>query len=366
MRNLFIFFLTLIVITQLLANKIASGHKKRPSHRRRANSLQGEELVNKLKAQNSSWEAHYGHRFRGQNIEDLQKMLGVQDDHDDVVDEYEATHPVANDAYGYSNTPIPRAFDSRTQWPHCNKVISRIEDQSLCGSCWAVSSSGAFSDRLCIASNGSRAVALSADDLLSCCSNCGNGCTGGYPFRAFDYIRTSGIVTGGNYSDTTTCLPYPFPPCTGSSRGSYAQCKGFSGNFPAPQCKGQCQPRYNRYYQQDKNFGLTALSFRQNPQAMQQEIMRNGPIVFSAMEIYEDFMYYKGGVYQHISGGYVGLHAVRVIGWGEQNNVPYWIVANSWGPQWGENGFFRILRGYNHVNIEGTANAATVDVSRLG
>lgn len=48
----------------------------------------------------------------------------------------------------------------------------------------------------------------------------------------------------------------------------------------------------------------------------------------------------------------MGYHAVRIVGWGEENHVKYWIVANSWGKDWGENGFFRILRNEYECSIE--------------
>ena len=58
-------------------------------------------------------------------------------------------------------------------------------------------------------------------------------------------------------------------------------------------------------------------------------------------------MSYKGGVYSHLSGKELGGHAIKVIGWGVQNapntaEMPYWLVANSWGTSWGEQGYFRI------------------------
>lgn len=49
----------------------------------------------------------------------------------------------------------------------------------------------------------------------------------------------------------------------------------------------------------------------------------------------------------------MGGHAVKIIGWGVENNTPYWLIANSWNEGWGENGLFKILRGSNHVGIEG-------------
>merc|ERR1712087_172421 len=56
--------------------------------------------------------------------------------------------------------------------------------------------------------------------------------------------------------------------------------------------------------------------------------------------------------YHHVSGDEEGGHAVRIVGWGVDNGVKYWKVANSWNPYWGEKGYFRIKRGNNEVGIE--------------
>jgi cathepsin B len=76
------------------------------------------------------------------------------------------------------------------------------------------------------------------------------------------------------------------------------------------------------------------------------------------------------GVYQHVSGAELGGHAIRVLGWGVEDGTPYWLVANSWNTDWGDNGehsdeqtdlsfkyflyvvFFKILRGKNECGIE--------------
>ena len=44
------------------------------------------------------------------------------------------------------------------------------------------------------------------------------------------------------------------------------------------------------------------------------------------------------GVYQHVTGGVLGGHAVKMLGWGVEDGTPYWIVANSWNTDWGDNG----------------------------
>lgn len=81
------------------------------------------------------------------------------------------------------------------------------------------------------------------------------------------------------------------------------------------------------------------------------EIMTNGPVE-AAFDVYADFVSYKSGVYQHVSGGLLGGHAIKMLGWGVENNTPYWLIANSWNPTWGDKGYFKIKRGTNECGIE--------------
>ena len=86
--------------------------------------------------------------------------------------------------------------------------------------------------------------------------------------------------------------------------------------------------------------------------------MTGGPLAAS-LEIHEDFENYVGGVYKHIIGKLVGMHAVRMVGFGvTKEGVSYWRIANSWNPFWGELGFFRILRGVDHCKIESEITVA--------
>lgn len=61
---------------------------------------------------------------------------------------------------------------------------------------------------------------------------------------------------------------------------------------------------------------------------------------------------YFAGVYQHVTGAFLGGHAIRIFGWGEEKGNPFWLVANSWNSDWGDNGTFKILRGSDQCGIE--------------
>lgn len=63
------------------------------------------------------------------------------------------------------------------------------------------------------------------------------------------------------------------------------------------------------------------------------------------------------GVYSHISGSELGHHAVRVIGWGEENGHKYWLAVNSWNDHWGNNGTFKIRRESNECHFESDVTA---------
>ncbi|CAK9294014.1 unnamed protein product [Gordionus sp. m RMFG-2023] len=79
--------------------------------------------------------------------------------------------------------------------------------------------------------------------------------------------------------------------------------------------------------------------------------MLYGPVE-AALSIYEDFLQYKSGVYKHETGGFMGGHAIKIIGWGVDKETPYWLAVNSWNADWGDKGFFKILRGKDECGIE--------------
>ncbi|KAI6193272.1 Gut-specific cysteine proteinase [Aphelenchoides besseyi] len=213
-----------------------------------------------------------------------------------------------------------------------------------CGSCWAVSTASVIQDRRCILYNGTAKLPISSWDIVSCCFNCtpsDNGCNGGYVYKAFDWFDTVGIVTGGQYGG---CKPYEVAP----------------GQSPPANrtCKKSCQASYTSpTYPNDKKKGGYNKIFYNNTAAAQAEILANGSIV-AQFDVYYDFYNYKSGIYQHVSGNYVGGHGL--IGWGVDNGTQYWLAANSWGVNWGDKGFFKIRRGNNECNFEKWSFAGNV------
>lgn len=241
---------------------------------------------------------------------------------------------------------IPASFDAREQWPYC-PTIQEIRDQGSCGSCWAFGAVESMSDRFCIKYNIS--AHISAENLMTCCSSCGAGCEGGYPSAAWNYFKSTGLVTGGQYDSGQGCQPYLIPKCEHHTTGPYPTC----GNIAkTPSCQHKCQANYTNYsYDQDKHYGESAYSVGTSVEAIQTEIMTNGPVE-AAFDVYSDFLHYKSGVYKHTSGSFLGGHAVKILGWGELKGEPYWLIANSWNPTWGLNGFFLMYRGDDNCGIE--------------
>ncbi|KAL0165293.1 hypothetical protein M9458_041046, partial [Cirrhinus mrigala] len=127
--------------------------------------------------------------------------------------------------------------------------------------------------------------------------------------------------------------PYTIAPCEHHVNGTRPPC---SGEQDTPECNAACISQYTIPYKQDKHFGYKAYNIPSDQQQIMTEIYTNGPVEAS-FTVYEDFPLYKSGVYQHVTGSVLGGHAVKILGWGEENGTPYWLVANSWNSDWGDN-----------------------------
>jgi cathepsin B len=274
----------------------------------------------------ASWESYdiNENPFRDYTEEQVKSLLGAGL----LWNEHNIPFLVDNDDH---NVDLPTEFDSRKQWPDC---VFEVRQQEHCGSCWAFSGSSTLQDRFCIASQGKIKVVLSPQDMVSCDTG-DMGCQGGLLDRAWSYLEKTGIVAD-------TCLPY----VSGDGKN-------------VPHCPhGTCSDTKEKY----TKYRAVAGSSKGLTCAVQikQELIKNGPVQTGFM-VYEDFMHYKSGIYEFTHGQRLGGHAVKIIGWGNENGKEFWIAQNSWGPQWGENGFFRIKFGECLFDTNGYAGQANIN-----
>jgi cathepsin B len=316
-----------------------------------------EEIIQTVNTVQSLWKAGVPPKFANATMEDVRMLLGTVLPGDEGYLELPAK--MFPDTDGVASTS---SFDSRQQWPQCADLMGTARDQSACGSCWAFSSTESFNDRLCIKTGDT--TMLSPDDTLSCCSGykCGfsMGCNGGQPSGAWRWFTENGVVTGGLYESTdsgTTCKPYSFPPCAHhTEEEGLDSCDNY--DYSTPKCTSSCTSgSYGTSYSQDKHYAKTSYSVK-GVSNIEKELMANGP-VSAAFTVYEDFLTYTGGIYQHVTGRSEGGHAVKIIGFGVEDGVEYWTVVNSWG-LWGEEGLFRILKGVDECGIESSIVAGEV------
>ncbi|TGZ66234.1 hypothetical protein CRM22_005421 [Opisthorchis felineus] len=229
----------------------------------------------------------------------------------------------ANSKYITIAAEPPSSVDWRT-----TGAVTPVKDQGQCGSCWAFSATGAIEGQHFMATK--QLVSLSEQQLVDCSSHFGNfGCSGGWMDNAFKYVRhTHGI-------NTETIYPY----ISGETGAPNPQCK-FHGEAIAATVTGIVDlPSGNEF-------------------ALKQAVGLHGPISVAIHASLESFMGYKSGVYSDEECSSDELdHAVLVVGYGEENGIPYWLIKNSWGFDWGELGYVKIRR--NHHNLCGVASKAS-------
>lgn len=302
--------------------------------------LDQKSIISEVNSLQSEWVAGHNHYFDGMTLQEIRNLMGVRETPEDQ--KLPMKHVI-------ELGDIPTEFSSAATWPNCNS-IKEVRDQSTCGSCWAFGAVEAISDRICITSGQKLQVRISAEDLLTCCGlTCGQGCNGGYPAAAWSYYHRTGIVTGWLYNTSNYCMPYSMAPCDHHTTGKYSPC---GASKPTPKCKTTCAEGYSGQYSSDRWMADIVYTVPAQVAKIQTEIMTYGPVE-AAFTVYEDFLEYKSGVYSHTKGAALGGHAVKIVGWGVEGGVNYWLVANSWNEDWGDKGFFKIKRGNNECGIEG-------------
>lgn len=206
-----------------------------------------------------------------------------------------------------------------------------------CGSCWAHAAASTIADRIKIASKGLQRDVIPSVQAMINCGTAGS-CNGGDSHAAFRwiYLNTIPDVTCQQYRAVNgNCSATGIDTCMNCDPGG-GECYPIA-NYPKISLK-----EYGRVWE-DKN--------------IQREIMTRGPV---ACNINANCIHtYSGGVspYNETADGsackhYFFNHAIQLSGWGtDESGTDYWIGRNSWGTYWGEEGFFRIVRGGNYDPI---------------
>lgn len=260
------------------------------------------------------WVPRLSERFINMTIDDVKKMLGTMVMDLEPPQDIEIEEKVIVD--------LPESYDFREEFTNCNLPVN---DQANCGGCWAFGAVDAFSLRRCRAGLDPVPLQLSQEYIIDCDQN-NKGCSGGYLDLAWTFLQDTGVPTA-------ECYPF-----TAGDKGVEGKC---SKNVCAD--GSSITMKYKTTGSAKRIFGISnAMS----------ELVNGGPLEAS-FDVAEDFMYYGSGIYTHRWGYWIGHHAVILVGYGTTDSgVDYWIVRNSWGPTWGEDGYFRIMRGRNECNFE--------------
>ena len=218
------------------------------------------------------------------------------------------------DTYKYqSGAPLADSVDWRAKG-----AVTPVKNQGQCGSCWSFSATGAMEGAYKIATG--TLVSLSEQQLVDCSGTYGDlGCNGGLMDNAFEYAIDNGMCTEDSY--------------------------------PYDARKGSCQSCVEGY-KFDECFDVPS-----NDQVALAHAVAMGPVSVAIEADTTTFQLYKSGVISSSKCGTKLDHGVLVVGYGTEAGQDYWLVKNSWGEMWGDQGYVKIARS-NSSNDGGICGIA--------
>ncbi len=184
-------------------------------------------------------------------------------------------------------------------------AVTPVKDQARCGSCWAFSTTGNLEGLYFL--NKHQLLSFSEQMLVDCSFSFGNdGCDGGLPTQAIDFVVVGGIQTESDY-------PY------------------LAVNM-------MCQPAYQAFTWKEVR-GQVRIPKNDNDALLSAVNLNPVSVGIDATGL----QYYKSGIFGSKCGKSID-HAVLVVGYGSSDGTDYWLVKNSWSSKWGEDGYFRLKR----------------------
>ncbi|MFH1836216.1 MAG: C1 family peptidase [Methanobacteriota archaeon] len=301
-----------------VSKKIRDEILKLPKEKRIQLKQEVEGVKDAIKSEGGLWQAGYTSKSV---LSDEQRkgFLGLKPPSEVELQKIEKASIEASKSslLGGGDSDLPEFFDWRNV--HGMDYTTPIRDQLGCGSCWAFGALAAFETVInAYYNNPDLDLDLSEQDLVSCylpVVHGRNGCAGAYDYQIeeifSDYFQNEGVAI-------EPCFPYT------------------AGD---DDCSGKCSNWLDDAWK-TTSFESPELT----RESIKQTIMDYGPVEVG-MIVYSDLISYTGGIYSPTTTSVVGAHSVTIVGWGVYDGMDYWIVKNSWGTGWGENGYFNILAG---------------------
>jgi len=238
--------------------------------------------------------------------------------------------------------PPPPAF----HWGDVDGVnyLTQAKNQHIpqyCGSCWAQAATSSLSDRIKIARKAAWPDINIAPQVLISCGPM-DGCHGGDAGVANKWMADHGITD-------ETCAIYV---ARGHDNGM--PCSKVSRCETCWPDTGCYRPKHYFTYWVDEYGHVEGDTPAEQEVAMMTEIAARGPIS-CGVAVTDELVAYTGGIFEDKTNFTSINHDISVVGYGEEGGQKFWVIRNSWGTYWGEDGYFRLARGINNIGIESGA-----------
>eukprot|EP00999_Lentomonas_sp_LEN2_P002997 NODE_853_length_1153_cov_212.752437_g811_i0.p1 GENE.NODE_853_length_1153_cov_212.752437_g811_i0~~NODE_853_length_1153_cov_212.752437_g811_i0.p1 ORF type:complete len:323 (+),score=79.77 NODE_853_length_1153_cov_212.752437_g811_i0:69-1037(+) len=260
------------------------------------------------------------------NAHDL-ATYGVNQFSDLCAEDFKVYHNLKLDNNTMNAQPaeIPPRAGSSVDWVK-KGAVTPIKNQGMCGSCWSFGCTGNVEGQWHLA--GHTLIGFSEEELVQCDHIAAMGCHGAQNlYQSYEWIiRNGGIDTERDY-------PYT------------------SGTGVVGQCNTQ---------KTQKKIGKIAsyVNLPSNEDSMARYMFQHGPLQIGVDAL--SWQSYSGGIMSNCYGRQLD-HSVLAVGYNDNHSPPYWIVKNSWGTSWGENGYIRLAKGSDQCGLKTMPSSSKVN-----